>query len=575
MKNRDFIDSRRIEITGKILLGIVFLLLLRIWYLQIIKGPEYTELSQRNTIRAIRVEGIRGNITDRNGVILSQNQPGFNALVFRAERNPLSSENWAHVFRRLDIDKTLFDFPVKRYEYLIKDIDWETVAWLEERKAYLPELNIEVYPKRHYPHGEVMAHVLGYTGEINRAELESLSGEGYSVGDSIGKSGVEKSMEGSLRGQSGGKQVLVNAYGHQIDVLAEKKPSKGNDVVLTLDLEIQRIVEEEMGEHSGAIVVMDPQTGEILALASRPAFDPNTLTGRITREAWQDFLDSGATFESKAFRGGYPPGSTFKPVVSIAALEEGMIGLNDKLYCPGEYRLGSHVFRCWYAPGHGAVNMTEAMVFSCNVFFYKLGSRVGIRRITQYAAKFGLGELTGINLPGESAGLFPAPEWKRSRFDLPWYPGDTVNASIGQGYILSTPLQIAVMYSALANGGRVLTPRIIHSVRGNEGRLLWEGALSEKSNLKLSAENMEAIKASLREVVTRGTGINALISDIPSSGKTGTSQNPHGENHAWFAGYAPSDHPSLCVVVMLEHAGHGSAAAAPIFKNIVKRTLSR
>ena len=574
MKNRDFIDSQRIEITGRILLGIILILILRLWYLQIVKGDELSELSQRNTIRAIRIEGIRGNILDRNGVVLAENQAGFNARIFRSGAETASSDNWTHVFSRLGVDKTLRDFPLKRHEYLKKDIDWETVAWLSERKAYLPELNIEVYPRRNYPYGEALAHLLGYTGEISSRELEALRDIDYARGDSIGKAGVEKSMERYLRGQSGGKQVLVNAYGHHIDILAEKKPLKGKDIRLTIDYRIQKIVEEELEGKDGAIVVMDPSNGEVLAMAGRPAFDPNILSGRISRGEWQEFLESGPVFESKAFQSAYPPGSTFKPLVAIAALETGLIDENETLYCPGEYRLGSHVFRCWHAPGHGAFNMTEALVYSCNVYFYKLGSRIGIRRIADYAEKVGFGKPTGLNVPVEASGSFPTPEWKRTRFNLSWYPGDTVNVSIGQGYILTTPLQVAVLYSAIANGGVVYKPGILHSVIESAGRVIREDPPAVKLDLNLSPETLNLISNALEEVVSRGTGINARVEGLSLSGKTGTAQNPHGESHGWFAGFAPSREAVLCVVVMLEHAGQGSAVAAPVFKNIVERVTA-
>ncbi len=278
-------------------------------------------------------------------------------------------------------------------------------------------------------------------------------------------------------------------------------------------------------------------------------------------------------FTSKAFQSAYPPGSTLKPLIAAAALEDGIIAADETLYCPGEYSLGSHVFRCWYSQGHGSFDMTESLVFSCNVYFYKLGRRCGIRRISDYASNFGFGKTTGLDLPAEAPGLFPSPEWKRERFNLPWYPGDTVNAAIGQGYILSTPLQIAVFYSALANGGVVYKPRVIHSVLENSGRIVWESSPAVQAGLDLSDETLEVIKNALEETVKRGTGLNARIDGVSSSGKTGTAQNPHGENHAWFAGYAPSHDPSLCIVVMLEHAGQGSAESAPVFKNIVERVL--
>ncbi len=574
MKNKQLIDNSRIEIVGKILLGIIFILVLRLWYLQILKGDEFRELSQKNTIRAIRIEGVRGRILDRNGVVLAENQPGFNASIFRSGVFSPSSENWSHVFARLEIDKTLRDFPVKRYASLKKDIDWETVAWLSERKTYLPELNIEVYPRRHYPYSETLAHVLGYTGEISRGELDENRGRDYSPGDSFGKAGIEKAMEQHLRGASGGKQVLVNAYGHHIDVLAEKKPSPGSTVVLTIDYRIQKIVEDELSGKEGAIVVMNPSNGEILAMASRPAFDPNILSGRLSRGEWEEFLQTGPFFESKAFQSMYPPGSTFKPVIAAAALEEKLIQPKDTLYCPGHYTLGSHVFRCWHARGHGQTDMAEAIINSCNVYFYKLGSRAGIRNIADYARRFGFGTPTGIDLPAEAAGLIPSPEWKRTRHNQPWYPGDTVNSSIGQGYVLATPLQTAVFYSALANGGTVFAPRLIHSIKDNAGRTIWESSPRVKNELAFTPETIALIQDALKEAVKRGTGIYAQVPGAGSSGKTGTSQNPHGESHAWFAGYFPSKEPGMAIAILLEHAGQGSAAAAPLFKNIVQQTLS-
>ncbi len=571
MKKRNSINYERIEIAGKISLAVVLILVFRLWHLQVISGSEYRELAQKNTIRPIRVEGIRGDIFDRYGRVLAENTPGYNIRIFRSGREDASRENWRQVFEKLGMEKELEDFPLKQYAYLKKDADWKTVSWLSERRAYLPELNIEVYPRRTYPGGEKLSHVLGYTGEINPSELERFGDEGYLSGDTIGKAGIERTMERYLRGEPGGRQVLVNAFGHNIDVLAEREPGRGNDIRLTVDYEIQKTAEEQLEGKKGAIIVMDPRNGEILAMASRPGFDPNILSGRLTRQQWREFLESEPVFESKSYQWSSPPGSVFKPVLAVAGLEEGIIKPEETVDCTGAYYLGRHRFRCWRREGHGPMDMKESLVYSCNVYFYTLGSRIGINTLVDYSRKFGFGRTAGLEISGESPGLFPDPQWKRQRYGVSWYPGDTVNVSIGQGFVLATPLQIATLYSALANGGTVYRPRLLHSILSPDGRVIWEGEPRVERELGISAETLGFVRQSLAEVVERGTGIYAATDRAAAAGKTGTAQNPHGENHAWFAGFAPAENASAVIVVLIEHGGQGSHAAAPIFKKIAER----
>ncbi len=518
-------------------------------------------LSQKNSIKLVRLQAPRGEVMDRNGEVLIGNRPCFNILTFRSKER--EDAGWDKLFSALGEKKKAANLPLGKFSPVKKDATREEISRIEERKADLPEVSIEVQPKRHYPHGKTASHILGYVGEITDVELQHLSQEGYRAGDTIGKSGVEKSFEEHLRGKDGGKQVIVNACGYQVDVLGCKEPLAGNDLRLTIDYRIQEIVEDVIGRKRGSIIVMDPRNGEILGLVSQPGFDPNIFTRRISTTEWRKLNAGGsAIFTNRAIQGEYPPGSTFKLIVAIAALEEGLIGTDEVFVCKGSYQVGNRTFRCWKKGGHGQLNIIEGIVHSCDVFFYQLGERVGVERIALYARKLGLGSSTGIDLPGERSGLTPTPQWKRKKNGVSWYPGDTVNMSIGQGFVLTTPIQMANAYSTFANGGTLYRP---HVLKGATPEIIRE--------LNLKPLTKKVLREAFTSVVSRGTGHKAKVAGVEVAGKTGTSENPHGADHAWFIGFAPAHSPSVCVCVMLENAGHGSSQAAPLCGKIIKRIM--
>ena len=549
---------QRLPLLRKITITLLVILAGRLWYLQIIHGIKYLTLSQKNSIKLVRLHAPRGEVIDRNGEILTGNRPCFDILIFRSKER--KSIRWEELSAVLGEKKKFSDFPAGKYSTLKKDASLKEISWIEERKADLPSASIDVQPKRHYPHEQAACHVLGYVGEITDAELTGLREKGYHAGDTIGKSGVERSFEEHLRGKDGGKQIIVDACGYQVDIIGRKEPLCGNNLRLTIDYRIQKIIEEAIGKKRGSIVVMDPRNGEILGLVSRPAFDPNIFTRKISSEDWKKMNAEGeAIFTNRAIQGEYPPASTFKLIVAIAALEEGLIDTKEEFVCTGSHQVGNRTFRCWKKSGHGKTNIIEGIVHSCDIFFYQLGQRVGVEKIALYANKLGLGMPTGIDLPGESCGLIPTSKWKKRRLGVSWYPGDTANTSIGQGFVLTTPLQMANVYSAFANGGTLYKPHIFKKTTPEIVREL---------NLKPLTKSV--LREAFTSVVSRGTGQRAKVAGVEVAGKTGTAENPHGADHAWFIGFAPADSPRMCVCVMLENAGHGSSACAPLCGKIIK-----
>lgn len=561
LNSREVNSQSRVLLLLKVTIALFVILSGRLWYLQIIQGQKYVTLSQKNSIKLVRLQAPRGQVMDRNGEVLIGNRPCFNILVFRSKER--EEGDWDELFSALGEKKKFSDLPVGQFSTVKKDATREEIAWVEERKAYLPEVSIEIQPKRYYPHVQIASHVLGYVGEITDVELQNLKKNGYRAGDIVGKSGVEKSFEEYLRGKDGGKQVIVDARGYQVDVFGYKEPVAGNNLSLTIDYRIQEIIEKAIGRKRGSIIVMDPRNGEILGIVSRPSFDPNIFTRRISAAEWKKLDDKKAAFfRNRAIQGEYPPASTFKLIVAVAALEEEVIGTDDEFGCEGTYQVGNRTFKCWKTRGHGRFNIIEGIVHSCDIFFYQLGQRVGVETIALYAHKLGLGGPTEIDLPGERGGLIPIPEWKRKKYGVAWYPGDTVNMSIGQGFVLTTPIQMVNAYSAIANGGTLYRPH-----------LLKEAAPEIIRELNLRPLTKKVLHEAFTAVVSRGTGHRAQVAGVEVAGKTGTSENPHGADHASFIGFAPAGSPSVCVSVMLENAGHGSSQAAPLCGKIIKKIM--
>jgi len=586
-------------------IGAVFgVFALRLFQLQIVEGALLSEQSERNSIRTLRLEAPRGDILDREGRVLATTRPAFSLEVLPSElRRPertfralgqLLDEDPERLEARLGHPRGRARFQPVR---LASDLPFEELARVETHRYALPGVLTDVSPRREYLDGDLFAHVLGTIGEIRAEQLEKPEYEGYSSGDVIGQSGLEAVLETRLRGEDGGRNVVVDVAGREVDLLDEVEPVAGSPVRLTLDLDLQRAAVEgfaperpEDPEKLGALVALDPRTGDVLALVSRPSFDPNAFAGGVDTATWRGLMhDERKPLQDRAIAGQYPPGSTYKAIVAAAALEEGVTSKVSRVFCPGSFWFGGRRYGCWRKEGHGSVDVHAALVRSCDVYFYEMGTRLGIDRLAFYAKAFGLGHPTGIALPEEKGGLVPSSEWKKRRFGVPWYPGETVSAAIGQGYNLLTPLQLAVAYAAIANGGHLVKPRL---VMPDLPPGVTEEPASFVSEVPVKPENLAIVRSGLMGVVEEpgGTGARGRVPGVQVAGKTGTAQVAglqHFEgldeskipikfrDHAWFVAFAPVENAEIVVAVLAEHGGHGGSAAAPIAQKVMARYFEK
>jgi penicillin-binding protein 2 len=564
----------------------------RLWYLQVIKEQEFRLLSENNRIRLIKIPAVRGMIMDRTGRVMADNRPSFNVLVTPEDVDDLQglTDSLAPVLNlsHEEIARTLTDRDRPPFQPVAikKDVSWEELSFIKTHRLDLPGVEIRIVPIRTYPFDTVAAHVLGYVGEVNRDELGKR--KGYQMGDLIGKSGVELVWEEYLRGIDGGRQVEVDAVGKELRVLKEVPPVAGNNLYLTIDLDLQQYGEQLLGKRAGAIIAMDPLTGEILAFCSSPSFRPALFAEGISAQEWEQLVsDPLHPLQNRGIQGLYAPGSVFKIVTAAAGLEEGVIRPDTTLYCTGIHYVGRRGFQCWRSAGHGAVKFHRGIVESCDIYFYTVGERLGVKKLSRYAVGFGLGRPTGIDLPDEKGGLVPTEDWKRERGDGPWYAGDTVSLSIGQGYLLVTPLQLLTMISTVANGGTVVKPLIAKRVEDLDHTVLEEYHTKETGSVPISTETLGELRLALLGVTKEdsGTGRAARVEGLEVAGKTGTAQviglkgggRQRTEemaykfrDHAWFVAYVPADTP-FAVVVFVEHGGHGGSAAAPLAREMIKR----
>jgi penicillin-binding protein 2 len=467
-----------------------------------------------------------------------------------------------------------------------RDLSWDDVVALETHQLDLPGVSLRITPRRSYPLGSQLSHLLGYVSEASPHDL--AADPRYRMGDLVGKAGLEKHWEKYLRGVNGGQQVEVDAVGRKLRVLREVEEVPGDTVKLTIDLDLQEAAAHALGERHGSVVALDPNTGEILALVNHPGFDPNVFARGVRPDEWNALLkDKHHPLNNRGIQGQYPPGSTFKIVVATAALEEGVINPFTHIHCGGGLQFGNHYFRCWKKGGHGAMNLHEALVQSCDVFFYQVAQRLGIDTIAHYARAFGLGIPTGIDLEHEKAGTIPDTAWKRKRFKQPWYAGETLSVAIGQGYVTATPLQMANLIATAAVGKR-FRPHFVRQVETPDGEVVRTETPEQIGALKVRRTTLMQLREALRDVVNteRGTGKKARLRGVEVAGKTGTSQVVKlGQNrlkpsqlpwqqrdHAWFVAYAPADAPEIAVVALVEHAdGGGGAVAAPVAREVMDR----
>jgi len=592
----------RLRVLGIVMTGFFALFVVRLFQLQVVEGQEHLERSQRNSIRTERIASPRGELVDREGRLLASTRAAFELEVVPSELR--------------DKDRTLAvlgkllggDDPERARHAVLSargrarfqpvrledDLSFEQLARIESHRHALPGVLTEVHPLREYPYGALAAHVIGTIGEIRPSQLEDRRFTGYRQGESIGQTGVEALLEQHLRGHAGGRNVVVDVAGRAVEVLDQVEPRAGGRAVLTLDVDLQQAAEDGLraaaapgDPAAGVVVALDPRNGDVLVLASLPSFDPNAFPGGIESAAWKALTsDPLKPLQDRAIAGQFPPGSTYKPLVAAIALQEKVRNPSAGTFCPGSFAYGNHVFRCWNKRGHGTVDIHRAIVQSCDVYFYRAGLDIGVDRMAEYMAAFGLGSQTGIGLESERAGVNPSSAWKEKRFGKPWFSGETVSISIGQGYVVLTPLQLAVAYGALGTG-QVVRPRLVKESVSPDGVATPE-PVEIVRQVPIDAQNLEIVRKALRGVVVEGggTGRRAQVPGLDVGGKTGTSQVvklEHTEgmsdkaipwkyrDHAWFASLAPVDAPEIVVVVLAEHGGHGGSAAAPVAQRVLAR----
>lgn len=608
MRRLDF-DPYSIEILNKqlkkttLLILVIFgVLILRLWFLQILNGSTYRTKSENNRINLRAISPFRGVIFDRNGEMLVGNRPSYDIYVI-----PEGVQDQKHLSaslkRLIGLEPQIIEQKIggasRRYPFrpicIKRDISRNELAVIETHRFNLPGIMIKIKPQRHYIQGNLAAHLLGYLGEIDEDQLRSGRYPGSKPGDLIGKTGVELKWQPLLNGMPGGEQVEVDAAGRKIRSISRMPPISGGNIYLTIDKDLQALAERCLKDKKGAIVALNPNNGEILAMASSPCFDPNLFIGGIDRTTWEKIVSSkDFPLQNRALSGQYPPGSIFKIVIALAGLEEGTIDPEEELFCNGKYFLGEHPYRCWQKYGHGMVNLRRALVESCDVYFYKMGKRLGVDKIARYARRLGLGKETGFSVGQEKKGLIPTSKWKLKRFGVPWQLGETISMSIGQSFVLVTPVQMASMIAAVFNGGFIFKPQVIKQAgkTGDDKGYSFKPKMIGSVGFK--KEHLDLVKSALVGVVndTRGTGWRAKLKDVEVAGKTGTAQvitvekDKEGDSkadeiparfrdHAWFIAVAPAEKPQIALAIVIENGGHGGKVAAPIGKKMIMSYLGK
>lgn len=591
------------RLTGVLLVVLVSfaVLIVRLFYLQVVEGKEYRRQSEINSIRLRDIDAPRGLIFDRHGTMLVDNRPSFDLYIVPKDAKPVEKtiEKLSR-FLEQPADELMAQLKKgrKRGAYtpilLREDIGRDMLAAVEVQRYDLPGVVVKVSPKRHYLFEQHAAHLLGYMGEINAEELQCAPYAECKGGDFIGKFGIEKAFEDNLRGKRGGRQVKVNATGQIVRILKTVEAQAGKNLILTIDYNLQATAEHLLQGQAGAAVAVDPNNGEILAMASSPSFDPNLFVSGMPREVWTDLISNPfRPLENKAIQAEYPPASTYKILTAIAGLEEGVIDENSTYYCPGFYKYGNRIYRCWRRGGHGEEDVVDALKRSCDVFFYQVGEALGVDRLAWYAKACGLGAPTGIHLDGEGKGLIPTAAWKRKRMGVAWQGGETLSLAIGQGFNLVTPLQMAMLTAAVGNGGTRYKPVLINTIQSGDDGSQTTFQPEVVGRLPIHEKTLDLVRRGLWAVVneTRGTAHASRIEGLEFSGKTGTAQvvalKPAGQtdadgndednifhkDHAWFVAYGPSENPRIAVAVMIEHGEHGSSAAAPVAREIIRTYL--
>ncbi len=585
-----------------IVLVLFTLLFLRLWSLQLVQGEDLRLRSEHNRIRLQDLPPWRGMILDQRGQVLVANRPSYEMVAVLEDVGdiPVLARRLAGLLK-LDQKQLAAQLESARvaglYQVRVRgDLTWEELAQVATYQPELPGVLVQIQPKREYRQKGQAAHVLGYLGEVSAAQLKNDKLANYKSGDYVGRYGIELAWDKYLRGARGFRRIEVDAYGRELGQMESVFPTPGANVWLTLNDRMQKEAEACLEGKMGAIVALDPRSGKVLALASSPTFSQEAFERGLTPQEWQRLSqDKTHPLENRPLRGQYPPGSTFKIIMAVAGLEEKVITPDSVIQCSGSLVSGDHTFNCWSKHGHGRVNLHKALVESCDVYFYTLGKKLGIDRIAKWAHRFGLGQPSGLNLDKEMPGLVASAEWKKARFKQPWHEGETMSVAIGQGYNLATPIQMAMVAAAIANGGIIYEPQLVAKVESPAGEILFQSQPVVKSRLGASPATIAEVQKGLEGVVEeeKGTGRAAHLAQVQVAGKTGTAQvvaaekldrekkgskevkvgNKY-ENHAWFVAYAPADNPKVAVAVLLEHGGHGGSAAGPLARRVIEAGLA-
>ncbi len=553
----------RIQFFYFVVMVVFLVLFFRYWFLQVVRGSAYYRAATENTLREITIPSRRGRIFSKDGRVLADYKVAYDIMLDRGSYRPSRLKILAHF---LGLQPEELQARIKRYHRVplykpvpvLENLSFAQIAPLEARKKDYPEVFVELVPQRYYPYGKLFAHTVGYIGEPTVQEARNLS-----TLQKVGKMGIEKNYDNVLRGKDGSRRIVVDSSNHFIKTQLIQEPENGRDLTVSLLLPLQQLAMKSLGNFQGAVVVMSPRDGRIFAMVSAPSFDPNILTFRFKEKEWEKLKNArGNPMLNRAIQGTYPPGSTFKPLVALAGLNAGLTP-RTRFVCTGGLEVGGRTFLCWKKEGHGSLSLIGAIAHSCNVYFYNVGLKIGIAKLLPVARSFGIGSKTGIDIPGERSGFLPAPEWKRRKTGRPWFPGDTLNTCIGQGYLLMTPIQAVSMTAVIANNGTVLIPHLI-----NEKGEKWV-----RNRIQLPKKDFRAVKRGMRLMVTGGTGVALSGLGLTICGKTGTAQTVSGADRkalelSWFIGFAPAHNPEIAIAVIAEKGGHGSDTAVPIASRI-------
>ena len=605
--------KKRAELLRNIITFSFMIVLSRLWYLQIYKGREFYEYSLKNLLRKETVKAPRGMMFSRNNELLVNNIPRFDAVVI-----PQYLKDKDRTIKKLAL---ILGITVKKIEKIMKkntsqarylpiiikkNISRREVAIIETESRKMPGVRVVTFVSREYRDQEVGGHLLGYISEISQHQLPRYrrrDNYDYRLGDHIGHAGLEEQLDLVLRGRDGYEFMEVDALGRMkkrfsttglLGEVGSKKSIPGNNIKLSIDRDLQVSAYKALEGKVGSVVAVDIKTGEILAMVSRPGFDPSRFSRSLSQEYWDGLLEnSNNPLRARTIQEHYSPGSTFKVITAIAALEEGIVNEKTEVNCPGFFRLGRRKFHCWKRFGHGTVNLAKSLRESCDVYYYKIGTQIDINVLAKYARMFGLGSKTGVGLPRETTGLIPTREWKKKRDGKSWVKGETLSCVIGQSFVLTTPIQLAMLYAAIANKGKLYKPYVVKEIFSNVGEIRKKGKSEMVSNIDISSKTLELIKKGLFEVVNheQGTAWWFRGQGLQMAGKTGTSQvvSFSADNifakceereyklrhHALFASYAPVDDPRIAVAVVVEHGCHGSSAAAPIARDVTTTYMKK